>query len=83
MKYIIIHGSVISGREMLKVGKPIELEPEEAKKMGGDAVFVEAAKYEAQQRAAAAAKAELAKAGITPDPKPEPKPTPKAEKGGR
>ncbi len=75
MKYIITHGSVLNEQKLLKVGDSIELDPEEAKKMGGEECFVEATKHEAQQRAASAAKAELAKAGIKPDVK--------SEKGGK
>lgn len=76
MKHIIIHGGIISEGKLLKVGDSFDCEPAEAKKMGGDACFMEASKHEAMQRASAASKAELAKAGIKPE-------SAKAEKGGK
>ena len=80
MKYVIIHGGVIEGGKVLKVGDSIELEPREAEKMGGKECFLEASKYDAQKRAEAAANAELAKAGIAPELA---KAGIKAEKGGK
>lgn len=74
--YVIVRGSVKTPDGIIGVGKPITLEESEAMKMDPQGTaFMPKEKWDAQQRAAAASKAELEK--VTPAP------AAKAEKGGK
>lgn len=79
--YVVVKGSVKQGSAFIGVGKAIALEEAEAKLMDPQGVaLMPKAKWDAQQRAKAAAKAELDK---VPESTTTDKTAAKAEKGGK